>query len=46
VPIHVVGDAWRKNKLRDGCILADIAPTMLAFLGIDKPVEMSGTSLV
>lgn len=46
VPLHVVGTKWRENTLRDGGILADIAPTMLAFLDIDTPVEMSGTSLV
>ncbi len=32
-------------KLRDGR-LADICPTMLELMGIDKPAEMSGTSLI
>ena len=32
-------------KLRDG-ILADIAPTLLEVLGIEKPKEMTGTSLI
>ena len=32
-------------KLRDG-ILADIAPTLLEVLGIEKPEEMTGTSLI
>jgi len=32
-------------KLRDG-ILADIAPTLLEILGIEKPKEMTGTSLI
>jgi len=32
-------------KLRDG-ILADIAPTLLEVLGIEKPKEMTGKSLI
>jgi len=45
VPFIMVSD--KKNiKLRDGGILADIAPTMLGLLNIDKPKEMTGTSLI
>ncbi|NMD68923.1 2,3-bisphosphoglycerate-independent phosphoglycerate mutase [Bacillus sp. DNRA2] len=33
-------------ELRDGGILADLAPTMLDLLGIEKPAEMTGTSLI
>jgi 2,3-bisphosphoglycerate-independent phosphoglycerate mutase len=33
-------------ELRDGGILGDLAPTMLDLLGIEKPVEMTGTSLI
>jgi 2,3-bisphosphoglycerate-independent phosphoglycerate mutase len=32
--------------LREGGRLADISPTMLAILGLEKPVEMSGESLI
>jgi 2,3-bisphosphoglycerate-independent phosphoglycerate mutase len=32
--------------LRDGGALADVAPTVLAMLGIRKPPEMTGTSLI
>lgn len=32
--------------LREGGILADIAPTMLNLLGLDKPEEMTGSSLI
>lgn len=32
-------------KLREG-ILADIAPTMLELMGLEKPVEMTGQSLI
>jgi 2,3-bisphosphoglycerate-independent phosphoglycerate mutase len=35
-----------KIKLREGGILADIAPTMLQCLGIDQPSEMTGQSLL
>ena len=43
VPLVYVGD--RNLSLRKG-ILADIAPTMLEMLGIEKPQEMSGKSLI
>jgi 2,3-bisphosphoglycerate-independent phosphoglycerate mutase len=32
-------------RLRNG-ILADIAPTLLEILGIEKPTEMTGKSLI
>jgi 2,3-bisphosphoglycerate-independent phosphoglycerate mutase len=33
-------------RLRDGGILADVAPTVLRVLGIPQPVEMTGRSLI
>jgi 2,3-bisphosphoglycerate-independent phosphoglycerate mutase len=33
-------------KLRKGGKLADIAPTMLELLGLEKPAEMDGSSLI
>jgi 2,3-bisphosphoglycerate-independent phosphoglycerate mutase len=33
-------------ELRDGGILADVAPTVLDLLGIDQPPEMTGRSLI
>src|SRR6266511_840016 len=33
-------------SLRDGGILADVAPTALALLGIEQPQEMTGRSLI
>jgi 2,3-bisphosphoglycerate-independent phosphoglycerate mutase len=33
-------------KLRKGGILADVAPTVLDLLGIKKPDEMTGISLI
>jgi len=32
--------------VRDGGILADLAPTILDLLGVDKPAEMTGTSII
>ncbi len=43
VPIVVVSD--RVASVKDG-ILADVAPTVLDLMGLPKPVEMTGTSLV
>ena len=43
VPFIVVGE---KVKLRDGGLLADVAPTVLHLLGIEKPAEMTGTTLI
>ena len=48
---HTVGPVpfvycGRKASLRDGGALRDIAPTMLSLLGLAKPAEMSGRSLV
>jgi 2,3-bisphosphoglycerate-independent phosphoglycerate mutase len=32
-------------KLREGGALEDVAPTMLALLGLEKPAEMTGRDL-
>jgi 2,3-bisphosphoglycerate-independent phosphoglycerate mutase len=32
--------------LRSGGVLADVAPTLLAMMGIDQPAEMTGRSLI
>jgi len=42
--LYVAADAG-EYRLKDG-ILADVAPTLLALLGLDKPKEMSGSSLL
>jgi 2,3-bisphosphoglycerate-independent phosphoglycerate mutase len=42
VPLIVTADAGR---LRDGGILADVAPTVLDLLEIEQPEEMTGESL-
>jgi 2,3-bisphosphoglycerate-independent phosphoglycerate mutase len=43
VPLLYVGG---NQKLTAGGSLKDLAPTMLAILGIDQPVEMDGQSLL
>ena len=42
----LVDDRFRGRKLREGGRLADLAPTSLEMLGLSKPVEMSGKSLL
>jgi 2,3-bisphosphoglycerate-independent phosphoglycerate mutase len=43
VPLVYTGDS---DNLRSGGRLADIAPTVLALLGLPVPPEMTGTSLI
>lgn len=43
VPFMAVG---LDCKLRNNGVLADIAPTMLQVLGLEKPAEMTGKSLI
>ncbi len=45
VPLILVDDTRRKVPLKQG-ILADIAPTILEIMGIDKPALMTGSSLL
>ena len=45
VPFIMVSDEYKNYKLEDGK-LSDIAPTMLEILGLDKPKEMNGKSLL
>ena len=43
VPLVVSAEV---GELREGGILADVAPTVLALLGQDQPEAMTGTSLL
>jgi len=45
VPFLLVSDHMPGARLRDGGTLADIAPTLLAILGLPQPAEMTGRSL-
>ena len=42
----LMDDSRKGAKLREGGKLADLAPTMLKMLGLAKPQEMSGESLI
>ncbi|MCM0081148.1 2,3-bisphosphoglycerate-independent phosphoglycerate mutase [Geomonas sp. Red32] len=44
-PVVLVDDSRKNVKLRKG-VLADLAPTMLAILGLPQPKEMTGKSLI
>jgi len=46
VELFVVGEGCEKLTLRSGGRLADIAPTLLDLMGLPKPAEMTGESLI
>ncbi len=46
VPLVVIGDDFKGKELYDDGKLCDIAPTLLDMMGIEKPVEMTGKSLI
>lgn len=46
VPFIVVGKDFVGRELRDGGILADVAPTLLDMMGVAVPNEMTGKSLI
>ena len=43
VPLIVAG---QKGELREGGVLADLAPTMLKIMGVPQPEEMTGKSIL
>ena len=45
VPFHLIDEASRGLKLREGAALEDVAPTILGLLGVEKPAEMTGRDL-
>ncbi len=45
VPFHYIDEYSDGVKLRDDGSLADVAPTILGILGIEKPPEMTGSDL-
>jgi 2,3-bisphosphoglycerate-independent phosphoglycerate mutase len=45
VPFILMKDGF-KGKLREKGILADVAPTILYLMGIEKPAEMDGENLI
>jgi 2,3-bisphosphoglycerate-independent phosphoglycerate mutase len=48
VEVFVVGEGFvvGKTQMRSGGRLGDIAPTVLHLMGLPKPVEMTGQSLI
>ncbi|MBK7404585.1 MAG: 2,3-bisphosphoglycerate-independent phosphoglycerate mutase [Phycisphaerales bacterium] len=46
VPLIVVGEPFKGRRLRSGGRLADILPTALDMIGLEKPSEMTGQSLL
>ncbi len=46
VEIIVVDDRFKGKKLKTGGRLADVAPTALHMMGLPKPAEMNGISLI
>ena len=46
VPFILVGDDLKGARLREWGILADVAPTLLEILGIEKDPRMDGKSLL
>ncbi|WP_300655104.1 hypothetical protein, partial [Pseudomonas sp.] len=44
VPFIYVGK--RQLRMREGGVLADVAPTMLTLMGLPIPAEMTGTSII
>ncbi|MDU9391699.1 2,3-bisphosphoglycerate-independent phosphoglycerate mutase [Pseudomonas sp. zfem002] len=45
-PVPFIYYGKRDLKVRDGGVLADVAPTMLTLLGMEIPQEMTGTSIL
>jgi len=46
VELIVVDDRFKGRKLREGGKLADVAPTALQMMDLEKPAEMTGVSLI
>lgn len=46
VPLILVDKKYQHCKLRENGRLADVIPTMLHVMGLEKPGEMTGTSLM
>ena len=46
VPFIVAGEQFKGKKLRNGGILADVAPTLLDMMDVPVPQEMTGKTLI
>jgi 2,3-bisphosphoglycerate-independent phosphoglycerate mutase len=45
IPFHIIDEAMRGARLREGGALSDVAPTLLGLLGLEQPTEMTGHDL-
>ena len=46
VPVILVSEEYKNVSLREGGVLADLAPTLLDIMKLDQPKEMTGESLI
>ena len=46
VPVILVSNELKNAKLREGGVLADLAPTLLDVMGLKQPTKMTGKSLL
>ena len=46
VPFVVAGDKYIGKSLKQGKALCDVAPTLLDIMGVEKPAEMTGESII
>jgi len=46
VPLIVFDERFKGRKMKDGGRLADVVPTLLEMMGLEKPEEMTGQSLL
>jgi 2,3-bisphosphoglycerate-independent phosphoglycerate mutase len=46
VPFILIDDTRKNVDLREDGRLADVAPTLLEMMGLEKPVEMTGKSII
>ena len=46
VPLVVIGEGLRNSQLRSDGRLADVAPTLLDLLGVERPEAMTGRTLI
>ena len=46
VPFIVAGDKYVGRTLKEGKALCDVAPTLLDIMGVEKPKEMTGESII